>query len=269
MIDNKTIYQVDAFANKPFSGNPAGVMIVDESVSTDWMQKMAMEMCLSETAYLIPKGEHFTIRYFTPTTEVPLCGHATLASAHVLYELGIKGKEDKITFESLAGLLTIDKDNDWIRMSLPTYSIEKVDCPKEFSKVIGFEPIETYKSSYNWIVAIAESEEDIIESEPDFEGMKKVGLGQVIITSKSSMEGIDFAHRCFAPSAGINEDPATGSACCALAPVWFQKTNQKEFSFLQRSKRTAELKAKLVENRVEVSGKALTIFKAELKVKPS
>lgn len=266
MIDNKTIYQVDAFSDEPFKGNPAGVMIVDRDVTSDWMQNMALEMNLSETAFIIPQDDKFEIRYFTPLSEVPLCGHATLASAHILFELGIVNKNETVYFKAKGADLEIQKDSSWIVMNFPKYPLTKIDTPPNFNKIIGFEPIEVYSSLYGWIVAVGISENEIRNSKPNFDTMNSHGLGFLMITAKSELENIDFVVRCFGPILGVNEDPATGSALCALTPLWGDKLKKIEMNSFQLSKRTGTMKVTLIDDRVEIKGKAVTIFKAQLKI---
>ena len=266
MIDAKTIYQVDAFTDEPFKGNPAGVMIIDKQFDSDLMQKIAAEMNLSETAFIIPDGDVFGIRYFTPSVEVPLCGHATLASGHIIYELGLVSPDDTIYFKAKGGDLVIKKDSNWIVMNFPGYQLTKIDIPRDFKEAVGFEPVEMYSSSYDWKIAVAQTEDDILKAVPKFETMKTAGLGMLMITAKSTTKNFDFVVRCFVPIVGINEDPVTGSAHCALTPLWSEKLGKKEIDSLQLSKRTGKLRVKLIDDRVEIKGKAITIFKAELKI---
>lgn len=266
MIKNKIIFQVDAFTDEPFKGNPAGVMILDKNIDSGWMQNIALEMNLSETAFIIPVKDAFQIRYFTPTREVPLCGHATLASAHIIYELGLISEQESINFKAQGGDLIIRKDSNRIVMNFPKYPLTRIGIRDDFKEIVGFAPIEMYSSIYDWIIAVAQSENDIIKSEPDFETMKRNGLGHLMITAKSETNNTDFVLRCFAPLAGINEDPVTGSAHCALTPLWYEKTGESEFNSFQLSKRTGKLRVKLVSDRVEISGQAITIFKADLKI---
>ena len=261
---NKTIYQVDAFADEPFRGNPAGVMIVDEHMSSERMQSIAMEMNLSETAFIMPMDGIFRIRYFSPTKEVPLCGHATLASAHILYEFGFVDKTDPIIFQAQSETLNIAVDNELITMKFPKYFIEKTKITKNFNEIIGFEPIEAYKSEYDWIIAVAASEDDITHAKPNFDKMIDNGLGHLMITAKSTSFNSDFVVRCFAPQMGINEDPVTGSAHCALAPLWVAKLGKSEMDSIQLSKRSGKIKVKLAGDKVEIKGAAVTIFEAEL-----
>jgi len=261
-----TIYQVDSFTAVPFKGNPAGVMMVDEHFSAEKMQHLAAEMNLSETAFVIPQGEAFRIRYFTPNREVPLCGHATLASGHILYELGLKKADESIVFKAEGGELTLTKQGDWIAMNFPAYPLTKMDIPSDFKSSVGFEPLEIYSSIYDWVIAVAASESDVLHAQPELERIKTNGLGHLMITAKGEQPDRDFVLRVFAPLAGINEDPVTGSAHCALTPLWYAKTGKTEFNSYQLSKRTGRLKVKLLNDRVEIKGQAITVFHADLKV---
>jgi predicted PhzF superfamily epimerase YddE/YHI9 len=266
MINPKTIYQVDAFTDVPFKGNPAGVMFVDEFTEGDWMQKIALEMNLSETAFIIAQGDTFGIRYFTPLREVPICGHATLASAHIIYELGILDVSKPIHFRAKEADLIITKAADWIMMKFPKYPLTRIKVPDHFREVIGFDPIETYSSSYGWIIAIASTEDEISTVKPLFDKMSRSGLGHLMITAKSQAPEVDFVVRCFAPISGINEDPVTGSAHCALTPLWAEKLGKNEMSSFQLSYRIGHLKVRLIDDSVEICGKAVTVFEADLKV---
>ena len=263
----KKIYQVDAFTDKPFKGNPAGVMLCDSPLTTELMQDIAMEMNISETSFIVPEKDGFQIRYFTPKKEVYLCGHGTLASAHIIYELGLKKPGETIFFKATGADLTVNMDNGFLAMNFPRYPLKKINTPAAFKAIVGFDPIETYATSYDWIVAVAASEKDIELAKPDFEKMLGAELGHLMITAKSNSYQADFVLRCFAPIAGINEDPVTGSAHCALTPLWSEKLNKLEMDSLQLSKRTGKLKTKIVENnRIEIKGKAITIFEAKIKI---
>ncbi|MCC8147040.1 MAG: PhzF family phenazine biosynthesis protein [Bacteroidales bacterium] len=263
----KTIYQVDAFTGEPFKGNPAAVMLGDEDISTKFMQNIAMEMNLSETAFLFPEGDNFRIRYFTPTMEVPLCGHATLSSAHIIYELGLKNPDETLFLKAKGADLAINKQDEWICMNFPKYPLRKIETPSGFQEYVGFEPVETYSSLYNWMIAIAPSETDIEHANPDFEKLIGNGMGHLVITAESKRVETDFVLRCFAPISGINEDPVTGSLHCALIPLWSNKLGKSEMNSLQLSSRSGRLRVKRVGNdRVEICGKAVTVFQAELKI---
>jgi len=265
-MKNKTIFQVDAFADQPFKGNPAGVMIITEDVSSQWMQNIATEMNLSETAFVFPKKNHFQIRFFTPTNEVPLCGHATLASSHIIYELGLQTANEIIEFKAKDCDIIVKKEDDWIVMDLPKFPIQKIETHDKFQSLVGFKPVEMYASLHGWILAVAEKESDIVNADPNFSALIEHGLGQLIVTAKSESKQADFVVRCFVPLDGINEDPVTGSAHCALTPLWAEKLGKTALDSLQISKRTGHLKVKLNNDRVEIKGKALTIFEAKLKI---
>ena len=266
MIDNKTIYQVDAFTNEVFKGNPAGVMILDTLPPEEWMQNMAAEMNLSETAFVASNGSGYDIRFFTPTVEIALCGHATLASAHIMYQLGVVSSEDMIHFNAKGGRLEISKEDDFIVMTFPQYRLSKAETPINFKSYLGFEPIAFYKSDDNWVVAIAENQSDIENCNPNFEALNANGLGHLIITSEGKAEDVDFVVRCFVPQAGINEDPVTGSAHCALTPLWANRLGKTAMFSNQISKRGGVLHVALKDYSVQIKGKAVTVFKAELQL---
>lgn len=260
----RTIYQVDAFTEEAFKGNPAGVMILKENLNPELMQNIAKEMNLSETAFVNISKKPFEIRYFTPTVEVPLCGHATLATAHILYENNIVSENDNIHLKAEANELTISMTELGIKMIFPKYEISRAKKIEKFEELIGFKPIELYSSDNNWIIAVAKNENLIKKANPNFSKMNENGLGHLMITSSSKRENIDFVVRCFVPLAGINEDPVTGSAQCGLVPVWNLRTSKNEFKVEQISERSGKLDVKLVDNKVEIIGKAITIFKAEI-----
>ena len=262
--NHRLIYQVDSFTNKAFKGNPAGVMIVSPDFSEDTMLLIAQEMNLSETAFVIPTDNHLRIRYFTPTIEVPLCGHATLASAHILYELGFVKQYESIHFISQFGELSVKQDDGWITMNFPAYNLAETEIPTNFDMLVGFEPIKCWKSDDDWFIALAESEAKIPSATPLFEQLMSNGLGHLMVTAKSEKPERDFVVRCFAPRSGINEDPVTGSAHCALTPLWHQLSGKTELISEQVSKRGGILKLTYLSNRVEISGQAVTIFVAEL-----
>lgn len=260
----KTIYQVDAFTAEPFKGNPACVCILDNEMPKKWMQNIAMEMNLSETAFVNKTNEGFRIRYFTPEREIALCGHATLASAHILYTTGIIARDKKITLNCKAGDLIIRKSGNWIIMNFPSYTVEPIIIPADIEKIIGIRPAELYSTGHGWKLAVLNGEYEVKKLDPDFNRMKDSEYGDLIVTAPSEDTNFDFCVRCFVPAMGINEDPVTGSAHCALVPLWHRKTGREEFISRQVSKRSGILKVALKGNRVEISGHAKTIFKAEL-----
>lgn len=264
MKSQQIIYQVDAFTTEAFKGNPAGVCILDAEPDAAWMQNIAMEMNLSETAFVfLLKGERI-IRFFTPTTEMKLCGHATLSASHILFETALVKNNEVIRFSSKAGELIIKKTGDWITMNFPVYHLKKMEMTPEFKRVIGTEPQGLYKTDFGWTLALMKNENEVRSIKPDFAVMKDSIFNDLIVTSESSDPAFDFCVRCFAPGVGIDEDPVTGSAHCALTPFWAKKTGKNDFNSHQVSKREGILKVSLKGDRVEISGQAKTIFKAEL-----
>ena len=244
------IYQVDAFSESVFTGNPAGVMLLEKNLPSEKMQKIANEMNLSETAFVKTSSKPFQIRFFTPTVEIPLCGHATLASAHILFENEIVKKNETIDFNSNEGVISVSYDEKGIKMILPKFDFKKARHIDKFESIVGFSPTETYSTKNNWIIAIAKNEQEIIDASPSFNEMIQNGIGHLIITSLSNQENIDIVLRCFAPASGIDEDPVTGSAQCGLIPVWNSKTGITKFEVEQVSKRTGKLSVKLIDEGV-------------------
>jgi PhzF family phenazine biosynthesis protein len=264
MKPNQIIYQVDAFTTEAFKGNPAGVCILDQEADVVWMQNVAMEMNLSETAFIVPQNNFFSIRFFTPEAEMKLCGHATLSASHILYETGMVKADEEIKFLSKAGELIIKKQDAWIKMNFPLYPLEKMHPTSEFQKVTGIVAQELYTAGFGWTLALMKNETEVRNMKPDFAGMKNSVFGDLIVTAPSDDPKFDFCVRCFAPAVGINEDPVTGSAHCALVPFWSEKTGKKDFISHQVSKREGILRVSLKGDRVEISGQAKTIFKAEM-----
>lgn len=261
---NNIIYHVDAFTSEAFKGNPAGVFITSGELVEEYMQAIAAEKNLSETAFLSPQDDGFRIRFYTPETEIDLCGHASLSAAHILYEQGIVPPETILKFYSKAGELNIQNSNNMIIMDLPAYKFKKENIPGDFKEICGFSPGEFYKCDHNWHMAILKKEEEVINALPDFTLLKKSAYSNLIITALSSNENIDFIVRCFVPGMGINEDPVTGSAHCALTPYWSGKTGKNEFTSYQASKRGGYLRLGLDCNRVRIAGNAITILRSEL-----
>ncbi len=266
MSEKKFIFQVDAFTDQPFKGNPAGVCILNSEPDSGWMQDVAMEMNLSETAFVFQGKETRNIRFFTPEAEIDLCGHATLSASHILYERGIVREEQEIVLTSKAGKLYIRKNQGWITMNFPSYTLEKIAEPENFYSVSGKSSLEFYKTAHGWTLALLKNEEDVRMMEPDFQAMKETEFGDLIVTAPSDNKEFDFCVRCFAPALGINEDPVTGSAHCVLVPFWKMKTGKERFISHQISKREGILKVSQRGDRVEIAGQAITILKAEMYV---
>jgi PhzF family phenazine biosynthesis protein len=255
------IYQVDAFTEKPFSGNPAGVCVLSEKPEEKLMQNIAREMNLSETAFLIKEGEKYNLRWFTPNAEVDLCGHATLASAHILWEKGYLRKDIEAKFSTKSGLLTAKKSDGWIELNFPALPEEKTEPSVELLEALGTQATYVGKNKFDYLVEV-ESEEIVTTMKPDFMKLLKLPARGVIVTSRA--KEYDFVSRFFAPQIDVLEDPVTGSAHCCLGPYWQKKLNKDEFIAYQASKRRGILKVKLAGDRVLIAGKAVTVLEGDL-----
>lgn len=265
-MNRQTLYQVDSFTSEPFKGNPAGVMVSDAGLPAELMQKIAMEMNLSETAFVVPLSDGFAIRYFTPLKEVDLCGHATLASAHILYETGRVLPDEDIRFVAKGANLTVSRVGGALVMNFPRYPLALRAAHPDFKRFVGFESVELFDSECNWVIAVAEDEAAIRMAKPEFGLLTEAGLGHLMITAPAVTPGFDFVVRCFAPWAGIDEDPVTGSAHCALTPLWSEKLGKTVMHSLQVSKRSGMLQVELLGDRVAIKGQAVTVFEMQLKI---
>jgi PhzF family phenazine biosynthesis protein len=270
------IVQVDAFSDRPFGGNPAAVCVLSAEADGAWMQSVAAEMNLSETAFLYPTAAGYHLRWFTPTTEVNLCGHATLASAHVLWREGHLPPDQTARFHTRSGLLTADLEGDWITLNFPSQPVQAVTPDPILLKALrGQEPIFVGATlggaEGNFLVELA-SEAHVRSLQPDFALMQTLPAMGVIVTSSATAPDVDFVSRYFAPAAGINEDPVTGSAHCSLAPYWQSKLGKGEFLAQQVSARGGVLKVRcegngqgpVEDHRVFISGQAVTVLRGEL-----
>ena len=260
-----TIYQVDAFTNKAFSGNPAGVCVLERPADELWMQNVALEMNVSETAFLYPQDEAYNLRWFTPTVEVDLCGHATLASAHVLWETGLLGRDKDAHFNTRSGLLTAGLKNGRIELNFPNEEATEAHAPEYLIEALGIDPIYIGKNRFDYIIELA-SEKEVRETTPDFNLLSRVNTRGVIVTSLSDSPGYDFVSRFFAPTAGIIEDPVTGSAHCCLGPYWGKRLHKSEFKAYQASSRGGEVYVRNEGERVMLGGEAVTVLTCDLKV---
>lgn len=253
-------YQVDSFTTKPYSGNPAGVVVLDSAADEAWMQNIAGEMNLSETSFLYLLNENsYNLRWFTPNSEVDLCGHATLAAAHILWEKNLVNKTEEIKFQTKSGELTCKNNDGLIQMDFPKEEAQELSPPAELLSGLGVEGLYTGKNRMDHIIEV-DSEETLKNITPDNNLLKKLDMRGVIVTSKSENPEYDFISRFFAPSVGIEEDPVTGSAHCCLAPYWAKKLNKTTFKALQVSKRQGVLYLELATDRVKISGNAVTVF---------
>ena len=259
-----TQYQVDAFTSKIFGGNPAAVCPLDEWLPDDLMQKIAMENNLAETAFFVKKEIEgkavFELRWFTPTIEVDLCGHATLASAHVIFSNGYE--KELITFHSpRSGELTVKKTDDFYTMNFPSDEFHFVPTPPEIKAALGITPLECYQGKTDLLVVVAD--QSIIESlNPDFKILGEIKGRGTIVTALG--KDVDFVSRCFFPQAGVDEDPTTGSAHTTMIPYWAQRLGKTELTAMQLSSRVGHLKGNYLGDRVEISGHAVTFMEGKI-----
>lgn len=266
------IHQVDAFTDVPFRGNPAAVCLLDGPRDAAWMQAVAAEMNLAETAFLRRERDAYRLRWFTPAVEVPLCGHATLASAHVLYETAQEKPDATIAFETLSGRLTAAREGDWIRLDFPALPpLPAGPPPVGLLEALGFAagdarvhevPRPGASDGPSFLVEVA-SPDAVRAAQPDFRALLRLPSHAVILTARGSGEH-DFVSRFFAPRVGIDEDPVTGSAHCSLAPYWCARLERRELSGLQLSQRTGVVRVRLREGRVDLLGRAVTVLRGEL-----
>jgi PhzF family phenazine biosynthesis protein len=256
------IFQVDAFTNRIFKGNPAAVCPLESWLPDEMMQNIAFENNLSETAFFVKKENVFEIRWFTPAIEVDLCGHATLATAHVLFNhLDYRG--DIIFLQSKSGDLRVRKGEDMLWLDFPAGFCEKVNIPSKLSEAISAQPIETW-AARDYLMAVCESEDIIQTMKPDFNRLKKLPYHAIIVTAKGNE--VDFVSRMFAPAIAIDEDPVTGSAHTILTPYWSQRLKKVHLSARQISSRGGELQCKMSGDRVEIGGQAVTFLVGEIVV---
>ena len=251
------LFHVDAFTSEPFSGNPAAVCLLDEPADPPWMQAVAGEMNLSETAFFTP-GHELSLRWFTPTTEVPLCGHATLATAHVLWSQGITAA-DTITFETLSGTLTATRQGEWMALDLPALPADECPLPAEVLQALGVDAVRTGRSTTFDVVEVR-TEAEVTGARPDLARLGDVERGYIV----TAPAGTDAVCRVFAPGLGIPEDPATGSAQCVLGPWWASRLGGPELTVRQISRRGGILRVRTGAERVMVSGQAVTTARGTL-----
>lgn len=263
MNSSPRYYIVDAFSDQPFQGNPAAVVPLAAWPSNKWMQDLAMEINLSETAFVVGGDGRYELRWFTPTTEVELCGHATLASAHTLWNHGYAREDSPITFETHSGPLTCNRRQDMIELDFPSTPATSIAAPELLGQALGITPQFVGKSQFDYLVVV-ESAETVREMSPDFALLRKIAARGFIVTAQSDLEGLDFISRFFAPAAGVNEDPVTGSAHCCLAPYWSEQLGKSELVAFQASQRGGTVSMRLTADRVILGGNAVTVMQGEL-----
>jgi PhzF family phenazine biosynthesis protein len=268
------ILQVDAFTDRPFAGNPAAVCILPGPAEPAWMQNVAREMNLSETAFLHPERDGYRLRWFTPAVEVDLCGHATLAAAHVLWEEDHLAPERQARFQTNSGLLTADRtESDWIELDFPATGPTPAPPPPGLIDALGVAPTYVGKTRFDYLLEVA-SETAVRALQPDIHALAGVEARGIIVTAQATTPGFDFVSRFFAPRAGVAEDPVTGSAHCALGPYWQGRLGKAEFVAYQASARGGTVLVRVVGsagggrggggNRVRLGGRAITVLRGEL-----
>jgi PhzF family phenazine biosynthesis protein len=258
------IVQVDAFTNRPFAGNPAAVCVLTAPAPEEWMRNVAREMNLSETAFLAPRDGGFDLRWFTPAVEVDLCGHATVASAHVLWEDGHLRPGEQARFHTRSGLLLADRRGDWIELDFPAKLVAPAEAPAELLPALGVARATFVgKNVFDYLVEV-DSEATVRALDPDHSTLRKVPVRGVIVTALSASPEFDFVSRFFAPGSGVDEDPVTGSAHCALAPYWGERLGKTSMTAFQASARGGVVRTRLEGDRVILGGQAVTVMTAEL-----
>lgn len=255
------IYQVDAFTSRVFGGNPAAVCLLEVPRSAEWMQAVALEMNLSETAFLVRRGDVFDLRWFTPAAEVDLCGHATLASAHVLWETGELAPEATASFDTRSGRLTAERAGEWIQMDFPADPPAPIVAPPAVVAALGLTPRAAAQSRLYLLVEL-EDEAEVRSLAPDFVSLRESVPTGLIATSPAASPEFDFVSRFFAPALGIDEDPVTGSAHSVLAPYWQERLGRTEMRAFQASARGGSLRVRCDGDRVKMLGRAVTVMKA-------
>lgn len=253
---------MDAFADRVFKGNPAAICPLDAWVDDGLLQNIAVENNLAETAFFVKTNDGYHIRWFTPKTEVDLCGHATLASAYVLFEL-LGFKKDVLSFRSRSGVLTVTRNKDWFTLDFPVDKAEKIEITPELRSCFDLKPVEAYRGSTD-LMMVFESQSDIERIKPNFGRIAECRARGVIVTAKGNKS--DFVSRFFAPAVGINEDPVTGSAHTTLTPFWSKRLGKLDLTAAQLSERGGFLKCSLARERVLISGQAVLFLRGEITV---
>jgi len=257
------ITQVDAFTDTPFAGNPAAVCLLPAARDEGWMQSVAREMNLSETAFLVRQADGFALRWFTPAVEVALCGHATLASAHVLWEDGHLPAQQQARFHTKSGLLTGDRAGEWIELDFPAKREEPAPAPPGLAEALGVTPKYVGKNQFDYLVEV-DREDTVRRLAPNHAALAALPVRGVIVTSRADSAAYDFVSRFFAPGAGVPEDPVTGSAHCALGPFWQARLGKRELTAYQASPRGGIVRVRVAGDRVKLGGQAVTVLRGEL-----
>jgi PhzF family phenazine biosynthesis protein len=257
------LYQVDAFTATPFGGNPAAVCLLSAPAEAPWMQRVAREMNLSETAFLHPEGPAHRLRWFTPTVEVDLCGHATVASAHVLWETGRAPAGGRIDFLTRSGRLSAERRGAWIELDFPAKPVAPAEAPGDLLAALGIEARFVGRNRFDYLVEV-DGEKTVRALAPDSRRLAGLPVRGVIVTGRAEDPAWDFVSRFFAPGSGIDEDPVTGSAHCALGPFWGARLGKEELVGYQASARGGVVRVRVAGDRVRLGGQAVTILRGEL-----
>jgi PhzF family phenazine biosynthesis protein len=257
------IVQVDAFTDRPFAGNPAAVCVLPAAREERWMQDVAKEMNLSETAFLHPENSGYRLRWFTPAAEVALCGHATLASAHVLWQDGHLRGDATAQFHTKSGTLSARRLDSWIELDFPATPAQPAPAPAGLLEALGVRPRTVARTRFDYLLEL-DDEAQVRAVQPDYGALARVEARGIMVTSRASAPGYDFVSRFFAPQVGVNEDPVTGSAHCALAPFWAQRLGRVELVGYQASARGGTVRVRLAADRVLLGGQAVTVLRGEL-----
>ncbi len=258
-----SVFQVDAFANRPFEGNPAAVCLLPGPREESWMQAVAQEMNLSETAFLVREGAGWNLRWFTPAVEVDLCGHATLASAHVLWERGLLSPGQPALFFTKSGRLTCTRADGRIEMDFPAQREQPTEAPPGLADALGAVPKYVGRNQFDYLVEL-EDESAVHNLAPDHGALARLPVRGVIVTSRSTSKEYDFVSRFFAPGSGVAEDPVTGSAHCCLGPYWQPRLGMDALVGYQASARGGFVHVRVAADRVFLGGRAVTVMAAEL-----
>lgn len=257
------IVQVNAFTNTRFTGNPAAVCVLEAPADEHWMQAFAREMNLSETAFLYPRADEYHLRWFTPTMEIDLCGHATLASAHVLWEDGHVAAHELARFQTKSGVLTAERQGAWIQMDFPTDPEQPATAPPDLARALGVTPLYVGKNRWDYLAEV-DSEATVRALKPDLTLLATIPVRGVMVTSRAGSGEYDFVSRFFGPRAGINEDPVTGSAHCCLGPFWSARLKKDTMVARQVSARGGVIRVRVSDSRVLLGGQAVTVWRGEL-----
>ena len=257
------LFCVDAFTDRPFSGNPAGVCLLDAARDAEWMQRVAAEMNLAETAFVRRADRDFELRWFTPSVEVDLCGHATLAAAHVLWSDGTVPAAETIRFHTKSGVLGAARSGSIIELDFPAEPAVEMPAPPELAKALGVTPVWTGRNRMDHLVEVA-SEETVRSLDPDLAALSRLEVRGTIVTARSAQRGVDFVSRFFAPRVGVPEDPVTGSAHCCLGPFWGERLARTQLVGYQASARGGTVRVTLRGARVGLGGHAVTVHRGRL-----